>query len=957
MGPKTKNINKNNTFQGSYTGGDTYNTNIIILLKDTERKFIVTHNANIKPVDYFTGRETELKELRWRIEEKRKSVLVSGMGGIGKTHICRKMFDEYVERHSHNENVPFQHIGYIEYSGDMGSSLQNCLRYKEQSNWELNQEAAWRELEYLASDGKLLLFVDNVDRPMKEDPGLQRLNSIPGAVVLTSRQASFSDEFEPYRIEFLGTEQCMEIYEKVRFENSGRKVKPEEVQDLEYIIDRLVGRHTITVEFLAHLAWTKHWTVERLRDELEQKGFRLEFRRNGEFFNIQQTYEVLYDLSGLTEAEQNILEAFSIFPYIPLPAETCNQWLLSDAGVSENDDILTGLYQKGWLQFELGQESYAMHPVFAQFIYDKYRPKAESHSGLFQVCRSCLEIPNSGSVLECQKFIPFAENIVKKVNMGKELGQVEFIDTYAYLLGYLGQYKEAEKLYNWCLEIHRERLGEEHPYTVTNYNNLAYVYGRQGKYEKAEELYKKSLRIREVVLGENHPSTADSYNNLAAVYERQGEYEKAKELYEKSLRVRERVLGESNPDTADSYNNLAGVYVSQGEYEKAEELYKKGLVIRERVLGENHPDTATSYNNLAYVYEKQGKYEEAKELYEKSLRIRERVLGESNPDTADSYNNLAGVYRSQGEYEKAEELYKKSLRIRERVLGENHPDTAASYNNLAGVYVRQDGYEKAEELYKKGLVIHERVLGENHPDTATSYNNLAYVYERQGKHEKAEELYKKGLVIHERVFGENHPSTAVSYNNLAGVYVSQGEYEKTEELYKKSLMIHEKVLGENHPDTADSYNNLAGVYERQGKHEKAEELYKKSLRIRERVLGENHPSTADSYNNLAGVYERQDGYEKAEELYKKGLVIRERVLGENHPSTVASYNNLAGVYYNQGKYESAIIYYLKAYMICLFKFGYNHPNTHIVYGNMEIAYYEWKPEGNFNQWLEEKMKE
>mgnify|MGYP006922409594 CR=1 FL=1 len=56
-----------------------------------------------------------------------------------------------------------------------------------------------------------------MDRTIGEDSGLQRLKGIPGAVVLTSRQATFGDEFEPYRIGFLGMEQCKEIYEKIRF--------------------------------------------------------------------------------------------------------------------------------------------------------------------------------------------------------------------------------------------------------------------------------------------------------------------------------------------------------------------------------------------------------------------------------------------------------------------------------------------------------------------------------------------------------------------------------------------------------------------------------------------------------------------------------------------------------------------------------------------------------------------
>ena len=105
-------------------------------------------------------------------------------------------------------------------------------------------------MEYLASDGKLLLFVDNVDKQISEDAGLQRLKNIPGAVVLTSRQVSFSDEFEPYPIGFLDTEQCIELFEKIWFAGSDRKINTEERPDLEYIIEKLVGKHTITVEQL-----------------------------------------------------------------------------------------------------------------------------------------------------------------------------------------------------------------------------------------------------------------------------------------------------------------------------------------------------------------------------------------------------------------------------------------------------------------------------------------------------------------------------------------------------------------------------------------------------------------------------------------------------------------------------------------------------------------------------------
>ncbi len=708
-----------------YVGGNQTNSYYTIY-QDSEREFVVTHYANIKPVSYFTGREEELGELRRRIEGGRKSVLVSGMGGIGKTHICRKLFEEYTDR---EKTGLFRHIGYIAYDGDMDSSLQRCLKFKRQAQPEKNREAAWRELEYLASGGRLLLFVDNVNVSTGEDPSLKRLLSIPGAIVLTSRRSTFSREFEPYRIGFLSTGKCREIYEKIRFENSGKSVAREEVPDLEYIIDRLAARHTITIEFLAHLAWNRQWSVQKLRKELEENGFRLEYRdEEDRLVNIQKSYETLYDMSALTEAERNVLEAFSVFPYIPLAAGVCERWLSADAGVREGEQVLMGLYRKGWLQFDVELESYALHPVFARIIYEKCKPESGKHAGLVEACQKSLEIAESGSLSECRKYLPFAESIIERLDIEEDLEKADVLSDVAYLLDYTVEYQKAEDFYKQSLRIRQRMQGEEHPCTVTNYNNLAGVYGSQGEYKKAEELYERSLRIRERVLGEEHPDTARSYNNLAFVYEKQGKYKKAEELYEKSLRIRERVLGDEHPDTAGSYNNLASVYESQGEYKKAEELYEKSLRIRERVLGEGHLVTATSYNNLAGVYRSQGKYKKAEELYEKSLRIRERVLGEEHPDTARSYNNLAGVYKSQGEYRKAEELYEKSLRIRERLLREEHPDTATSYNNLAGIYLVRREYQAALSYYVKAYRIYINKFGNGHPHTRIIFENIERAY-------------------------------------------------------------------------------------------------------------------------------------------------------------------------------------------------------------------------------------
>lgn len=626
-----------------YIGGNEINNYNITIYKQSEREFLVTHNANIKPVSYFTGRETELKYLRQRIEAGQKSILISGMGGIGKTHICRKLFEEYLNKYAKGEKIPFCHIGYIEYNGDIGSSLQNCLKYKKQDSLEQNQEAAWKELEYLASNGKLLLFVDNVNVTIREDRGLERLKSIPGVLVLTSRRISFSKEFELYKIGFLNIEQYKKIYEKIRYKDDTKKILEKDVSNLEYIINELAAGHTITIEFLAHLAETKNWTVKRLRNELERHGFRLEYKdEEDELINIQKSYETLYDLSELTKAEQNILEAFSVFPYIPLVAEICNQWLLSDAGVGVNDDILINLYRKGWLQFDVVRESYSLHPVFAWFIYDKCKPGIEKHHELIKECRKSLEIPEGGSILKCQNYIPFAETIINKLNMNDIREQTEILNTLAYLLQYIGRYKEAYKFYKKLLTIYEQTKSYSCLDIAIVYQNLAYIHIMQKQYEIAKKLFNisQSFLDSKNKSKKNTLIIATNYNNLGYIYQMQEKYDDAEIMYEKSMQIQRNIFGEKNPNIVRSYNNLAYIYECQKKYKKAEKFYILGLQIDKS----DSFNTAIIYNNLAKLYEKKREHKSAFTYFFRAYRILFLILGSDNERTQIVYKNMQIVY-------------------------------------------------------------------------------------------------------------------------------------------------------------------------------------------------------------------------------------------------------------------------------------------------------------------------
>jgi tetratricopeptide (TPR) repeat protein len=121
------------------------------------------------------------------------------------------------------------------------------------------------------------------------------------------------------------------------------------------------------------------------------------------------------------------------------------------------------------------------------------------------------------------------------------------VDHYA-----VGLYSKAETLYQNVLQQRKEKLGPEHPDTLTSINNFAGLYCVEKRYEKAEPLYKEALQLRKKVLGREHPDTLTSINDIAALYFILGRYSEAESLYKKALQLRGKVLGMEHPDTLNT---------------------------------------------------------------------------------------------------------------------------------------------------------------------------------------------------------------------------------------------------------------------------------------------------------------------------------------------------------------------------------------------------------------------
>jgi len=542
----------------------------------------ITRTTAVSATDFFIGRDAEMAEIKNRMKEDGKMVLVSGLGGIGKTEICRTLYAQCIK--GKVEGV--KHVGWIGYDGNLKSSLYNQFPAVPVGN--RNRDVYYRNVkEYLDDAGQgILLFVDNVNTIEKEE--IDYLDSLLCKVILTSRQEI--DGVDPITIGKLSKEECLKLYK--RYSKVG-----DSSDDLLNEIIKRADYHTLAVELLAKTQLASDKNAEEFLDVISKSGFALnEIKETVNHAEKEKRFiehfAKVFDIAGFGRGkadieELRVLRLMSLLAFEPVDKTTLKDWF-----AIESLNAVNQLVKKGWLiETQEGATWFArMHPVISAVVRHKKQPDIEIAKPLITALAWKLRMEETDVFTSKLPFLPHAISVTKfftSVTDSKELASL--------------------------------------------FHNMAIVYTRQSDYAQALEWNEKALAIREKVLDKNHPDMAQTYNNMALVYDNLGKYTEALEWHEKALAVHEKVLGLEHPSTATTYNNIGLVYWAQGKYTEALKWHEKALAICEKVLGKEHPDTATTYNNIAIVYYHQGDFTAALEWIGKALRIDHKVFGVKHP--------------------------------------------------------------------------------------------------------------------------------------------------------------------------------------------------------------------------------------------------------------------------------------------------------------------------------------
>jgi len=592
----------------------------------------------------FVGRKEKLKEIHDSLViENKPTLLLNGMGGVGKTTLAKAyvaMFGQY-----------YNHILWTKAQDGLEKGIQSDTLLTEKLKiTEIKQNIVSYCVDALRSyQGPNLWVIDNAIEDFNRDL-LERLPTNQNWKVLLTSRLKINGP-KQIDIEVLNEQDALLLFKK--HYNITTKEEKNIIK-----INAIVGRHTLTVELLGKLANKVQYAgrLEKLQEDLAKQGLNVAHKialeaesssikeKNASLVNVLQQ---LFSLDGLTEEELQLLKYWSLLPNTDLPIEEVEEII-----PVKNDDLyalINTLGRKGWISQD--GSSCKCHKIIQETVLKKHPLQSWQKELEDYLChfKKVIEINQyqDNPVLKF-KWATYARSAFLILKNHSSSAFITFLNEYGYILQHMGQYKESVEMRKLAFSIGERLYDLNDPKIAELQNDLAIALYDIKDYQEAKDLLVKALNIDLLNSPRNSQLVTIRQHNLATVLRKLGDFNKAKDLLEIVLENDIIKNGQNHPSVAITKSSLALVLYDLGKNHEAKRLFKSALEINISHYGESHPRVAYNYHFLGIIFRKIDNKKDALNYFQKSYLLRLKLFGPDHPDTKEVLADLERLKSEMG---------------------------------------------------------------------------------------------------------------------------------------------------------------------------------------------------------------------------------------------------------------------------------------------------------------------
>ncbi|WP_285644464.1 tetratricopeptide repeat protein [Lentzea sp. NBRC 102530] len=391
-----------------------------------------------------------------------------------------------------------------------------------------------------------------------------------------------------------------------------------------------------------------------------------------------------------------------------------------------------------------------------------------------------------------------------------------------------------------------------------------------------------------------------------------------------------RVLGADDHESLSVRAQLAHWRGVAGHPAAALQEFEEVLIDDLRVLGPDHRDTLSTRGNIARSKGDCGDHGGAIAGYEALLPDLYRVLGPDHVVTLSVRANLANQRGEAGNPAVAVTELEGLLSDLKRVRGSDHPDTLIVRGNLASWKGSSGDPAGALGEFRALVEDRARVLGDDHPSVLMARNNFVHWMSATEGPVRAVREYRALFADQTRVLGPHHPATLATRGNLAGQVADAGDPITAVAELTQVLAECRQALGAAHPHTFGVWAKLVTCRELAGDISGAIEEGKRLLAEMLIDLPRDHPEVLILRGNLAGLQADPEDPARTISEYVELLADSRRVLGQGHSSIFAIRVNLATLRANAGELDEAVAEFQLMLREIVSVRGADHPEARFV---------------------------
>lgn len=499
----------------------------------------------------------ELDTFKELILNTKHHLLISGIGGVGKTTFAEKLFETL--------KMMFDVSLWMTYEENVASSIAMVLAEK---NVEEDLMLYFKKMMNSKSNQRNIVFIDNVDSKYLFDKNRNILEQ-NAILIVTSRMESIAG-YVTYELEPFSDIECVNVFKQYYKRSLA-------LHDEEIVIDLVnrFGKSTLLIELFARAARKSSKGIHIFLEEIlklgvSSVGIKVQNNKEKTYIKIAEHLTNLYSLESITDEWKRILINFSMSSERGVTSKFIEM-------INATEEDIGDLIEFGWIKRT--SQGFYMHALIRECIKTQLNEYEEYASNLKKIYINRDLYQDEYSIIEKGMHFDNILNILKIIKFTSEqdiyifYNLIQLIDCFSYfesLDSVVGlAIQELEKFED---SKERAKVGCD----IFNVAGLAYL---SFDNVKALVCFMSEKQLLDKFFAENEKIYSSWYCNMGLVYIKIN-FDKANQFFNKALEVEQKYYGENSMFVADVYHNIGNNYFSASDYKNAFIYFEKAHYIK-----------------------------------------------------------------------------------------------------------------------------------------------------------------------------------------------------------------------------------------------------------------------------------------------------------------------------------------------------------------------------------------